>query len=131
MDYTFFMLPLSIISDSQKGSDQEGAFLEYKGKKIYRLHLVGSIAALEINEESGSGYVILDDTFSTILVHFQRAMFRSMGELEKGNMVEVLGTIELYNDSVTLSLNNIKRVNMDRYMYNKIQSIKNAISLKT
>ena len=130
MDYTFFMLPLSVIADSQKGSDQDGAFLEYAGRKLYRLHLVGSIAALELNEESGSGYMILDDTFSTMLVHFQRGMFRLLNEIEKGNIVEVLGTIELYNDSVTLSLNNVKKISLERYMYNKIQSIKNAMSLK-
>lgn len=131
MDYTFFMIPLSILSESQKGSDQDGAFIEYNKKKIYRMHIVGSIAAIELNEESGSGYMIIDDTFSTVLVHFQRPMFRLLEKVEKGDLVEVLGTVELYNDSVTLSLSNLKKIALERYMYNKLQSIKNATILKT
>ena len=103
-----------MVNLSTRGSDQDGAFLLFAGHKIYRLHLVGSVAALEINEESGSGYFILDDTFSTVLVHFQSDMFGIMRDVNKGELVEVLGSLDMYNDSVTLALGNIKKVDAGR-----------------
>ncbi len=129
MNYTFFMLPLSIMGSADRGSDESGNFVTLKGTKIYRLHLIGTIAALELNEESGSGYIILDDTFSTMLVHFQKPLFNLFKEIQKGSLVEVLGTIDVYNESTTLELNNIKKVDMVRYTYNKIESIKNLKEL--
>lgn len=129
MNYTFFMIPLSVIEKTERGSDESGNFITINGVKIYRLHLIGTIAAMEINEESGSGYIILDDTFSTILVHFQRPLFNLFKDLSKGNMVEVLGSIDVYNESTTLELNNIRRVTLERYAYNKLESIKNAAEL--
>jgi RPA family protein len=129
MDYTFFMLPLSIMEKAERGSDENGNFLKFNNIKVYRLHLVGTVAALEVNEESGSGYLILDDTFSTILVHFQKQFFNQLSNIERGDIVEVLGTIDVYNESTTLSLNNIRRVDLERYSYNKIESIKNAKEL--
>ena len=125
MDYTFFMLPLSIMEKSEKGSDAGGNFIRYNGTTIYRMHLVGSVAAMDINEESESGYLILDDTFSSVLVHFQRSFFSLFKNINRGDFVEVLGTLNFYNDSTTLQLNNIKKIDMKRYMYNKIESIKN------
>ena len=125
MDYTFFMLPLSIMEKAEKGSDGGGGFVRYNGTPIYRLHLVGSVAAMEINEESESGYLLLDDTFSSILVHFQRSFFGLLKNMKRGDFVEVLGTLNFYNDSTTLQLNNIKKIGLKRYMYNKIESIKN------
>lgn len=126
MDYTFFLLPLSTVEKGERGSDADGNFISINEKRIYRLHLVGSIAAMELNEESGSGYLILDDTFSTILVHFQKPLFNLFKEVSKGDTVEVLGTIDVYNESTTLGLNNIRKVSLERYSYNKIESIKNA-----
>jgi RPA family protein len=126
MNYTFFMLPLTILEKGERGSDENGNFINFNGNKIYRLHLVGSVAALELNEESGSGYIILDDTFSTILVHFQKPFFGLFKEITKGSTVELLGTIDVYNESTTLELNNIRKVSLERYSYNKIESIKNA-----
>ncbi|MCL5009849.1 MAG: hypothetical protein M1433_02645 [Candidatus Parvarchaeota archaeon] len=129
MDYTFFMLPLKVIENTERGSDEEGNFILYGGRKIYRLHLIGTIAAIEVNEESGSGYFVLDDTFSTILVHFQTPLFNMFTDISRGSSVEVLGTIDIFNDSLTLRLGNIKKVTLERYSYNKIQSIKNMMEL--
>jgi RPA family protein len=129
MDYTFFMLPLKVLENAESGSGDDGNFITYSGKKIYRLHIIGTIAALETNEESGSGYFVIDDTFSTILVHFQRPFFHLFSDITRGNMVEVLGTIDLFKDSLTLGLNNIKKVSLSRYSYNKLESIKNMIEL--
>ncbi len=126
MNYTYFMLPLSVLEKADRGSDESGNFIVINDNKIYRLHLIGSIAAMELNEESGSGYLILDDTFSTVLVHFQRPLFSLFKDIIKGSTVEVLGTIDVYNESTTLELNNIKKVSLERYSYNKIESIKNA-----
>ncbi len=123
------MLPLSIMGNAERGSDESGNFVMLNGVKIYRLHLVGTVAALELNEESGSGYIILDDTFSTMLVHFQKPLFNLFKEIQKGSLVEVLGTIDVYNESATLELNNIKKVDMVRYTYNKLESIKNLKEL--
>ncbi len=129
MEYTFFMVPLSAIKDKKYGSDQDGSFVETLNRKIYRVHIVGSIAAIEINGESGSGYMIIDDTFSSVLVHFQSNMFRNVENLQKGDFVEVLGDIDTYNDSVTVSLQNIKKINLSRYVFNKLESIKNMQAL--
>ena len=110
MDYTYFMLPLSFLKESERNKDGESSFLIYKSTKIYRLHLVGSIAAIEINPETKGGYLILDDTFSTILVHFQSSMFRNIEEFKKGDLIEVLGDIDAYNETITLAMTNIKKV---------------------
>ncbi|MCL5101597.1 MAG: hypothetical protein M1348_03235 [Candidatus Parvarchaeota archaeon] len=123
------MLPLSIVDKAEHASDGDGNFVNFKGTKIYRLRVIGTIAAMEINEESGSGYIILDDTFSTILVHFQRPMFGLFKEVNKGTIVEVLGTIDVYNESTTLELNNIKKTSLERYAYNQLESIKNEAEL--
>lgn len=123
------MVPLSAIKDKKYGSDQDGSFVETLNRKIYRVHIVGSIAAIEINGESGSGYMIIDDTFSSVLVHFQSNMFRNVENLQKGDFVEVLGDIDTYNDSVTVSLQNIKKINLSRYVFNKLESIKNMQAL--
>ena len=99
MNYTFFMLPLSITEKAERGSDENGNFVMLNGTRIYRMHLVGTVVALELNEESGSGYIILDDTFSSMLVHFQRPLFGLFKEIQRGCLVEVLGTIDVYNES--------------------------------
>ncbi len=129
MDYTYFMLPLSILKDAEKGSDGSGSFIIHGQAKIYRMHLVGSIAAIEINAETKGGYLILDDTFSTVLVHFQSSLFRNIDRFKKGDLVEVIGDIDTYNETVTVSMTNIKKINLDRYCFNKIESIKNLIVL--
>ncbi len=129
MDYTFFMLPLKSLENTERGSGEDGNFVSYGGRKIYRLHLIGTVAALEMNEENGSGYFVLDDTFSTILVHFQRRFFGLFSGIVRGSTVEILGTIDIFKDSLTLSLNNIKKVSLERYSYNKLESIKNMIEL--
>lgn len=125
MDFTFFLLPLSVIQDSKKAADDDGNFLELGGSKIYRLHIIGSVYTMETNEETGSGYLVVDDTFSSILVHFQKQSFQSIENVNKGDFIEVLGTIDVYNDSITLSLNNLAPISLSRYCYNKIQSIVN------
>ncbi|MCL4399296.1 hypothetical protein M1293_02200 [Candidatus Parvarchaeota archaeon] len=124
MDYTFYMLPLSIIQKAERGSDENGTFLLFNERKIYRLHLVGSIAAIEINHETGSGYLILDDTFYTILVHFQQPIFKYVEDMKKGDLVEMLGSIDIYNDSVTMSLTVIKSITLERYCFNKLESLR-------
>ncbi|EFD92702.1 MAG: nucleic acid binding OB-fold tRNA/helicase-type [Candidatus Parvarchaeum acidophilus ARMAN-5] len=129
MDYTYFMLPLSILNNAEKNNDSGGSFIVYKSNNIYRMHLVGSIAAIEINPETKGGYLILDDTFSTILVHFQSSMFRDIETFKKGDLIEILGNIDIYNDTITLSMTNIKKITLSRYCFNKIESIKNLISL--
>ena len=130
MDYTYFMLPLTIVKEGERGSDGSGSFISFRSVKVYRMHLVGSIAAIEINQETKGGYIILDDTFSTILVHFQSNMFRDIDEFRKGDLVEVFGDVDTYNETVTLSLGNIKKIGLDRYCFNKIESIKNMQLLK-
>ena len=111
------------------GSDSDGSFLNLNGTKIYRLHLVGTIVALELNQESQSGYLLIDDTFSTILVHFKQISFNYFDSIKRWDMVEVLGTLDINDKSVTLLLNNIKKIKLDRYVYNKLQSIKNLNTL--
>ena len=130
MDYTYFMLPLTILKESEKGSYSSGSFASFKSVKIYRMHLVGSIAAIEINSETKGGYLILDDSFSTILVHFQSNLFRGIDQFKKGELVEILGDIDTYNDTITLSMSNIKKIDLSRYCFNKIESIKNMRLLK-
>ncbi len=125
MNYTYFMLPLSILKGTERGVDEEGNFILAKDKKVYRLHVVGSVAALELNEESGSGYVVIDDTFSTVLAHFQKPLFNLFNDIVRGSLVEAIGSIDVYNESTTLYLNNIKKISLDRYCYNKLESIKN------
>ncbi len=125
MDYTFYMLPLSVFKDAVYGSDDEGSFVELFGRKMRRFHIVGSIAAMEMNSESGSGYIIVDDTFSSVLVHFQSSMFRTVENLQKGDLVEVLGDVDTYNESITLSMQNIRGIDLSRYSFNKLESIKN------
>lgn len=125
MNYTYFLLPLSILEFSIPGYDSDGNFLDLNGMKIYRLHLVGTIVALELNQESQSGYLLLDDTFSTILVHFGQGAFNYFDSIKRWDMVEVLGSVDINDKSVTLLLNNIKKIKLDRYMYNKLQSIRN------
>ena len=130
MDYTYFMLPLTAIKEGEKGSDSSGSFIAFKSVRMYRMHLIGSIAAIEINQETKGGYLILDDTFSSILIHFQSNMFRDIDKFKKGDLVEVLGDIDTYNDTVTLSLSNIKLIDLSRYSFNKIESIKNMQLIK-
>ncbi|MCL4406733.1 MAG: hypothetical protein M1573_00950 [Candidatus Parvarchaeota archaeon] len=125
MDFTFFMVPLSVINDGQRISDSEGSCIEIAGKKMYRLHVIGSVYTMDFKEETGSGYLVLDDTFSSILVHFEKQSFRMVERINKGDFVEVLGSIDIYNENVTLSLNNIISIGLDRYCYNKVQSILN------
>jgi RPA family protein len=124
------MLPVNVIKDAEKGSDSSGSYVIYKSAKIYRMHIVGSIAVIEINSETKGGYLILDDTFSSILVHFQSSMFKDIDTFRKGDLVEVIGDIDTYNDTVTLSMSNIKKINLSRYCLNKIESIKNMQLIK-
>jgi RPA family protein len=124
------MLPVNVIKDVEKGNDSSGSYVVYKSAKIYRMHLVGSIAVIEINPETKGGYLILDDTFSSILVHFQSSMFKDIDTFRKGDLVEVIGDIDTYNDTVTLSMSNIKKINLSRYCLNKIESIKNMQLIK-
>ncbi|MDP8012967.1 MAG: hypothetical protein RAK22_02600 [Nanoarchaeota archaeon] len=129
MNFTFFLLPLSVIKSASPGSDSDGSYLLLNGIKIYRLHLVGTIINLDLDEDKGSGYLIVDDTFSSVLVHFQRPLFKYFENIGKGDMVEVLGTVENNDNGVVLSLNNIKKINLERYMYNKLECIKNLQEL--
>jgi hypothetical protein len=129
MDYTFFMLPLSIIDGLKPVSDGQNNFIQYNGVDIYRLHVVGSVVFMETNYQEGSGYFILDDTFSTILVHFEGSVSRSVSDIKRWDLVEVLGTIDVNGEKVTLALNNIVKIDLSRYSFNKVQSIKNLKEL--
>ncbi len=121
------MLPLSVINESEIGTEDNVSYILYKGRKISRLHLVGSIASIELNQDINSGYIILDDTFSTILMHFQSQLFNTVKDFQKGNLIEAMGSIEVFNQSITINLMNIKKISLSRYAYNKIESIKNMI----
>ncbi|MGC8516793.1 MAG: hypothetical protein ACP5MT_02775 [Candidatus Acidifodinimicrobium sp.] len=129
MDYTFFMLPLSVVDNSKPESDGQNNFIQYNGVSIYRLHVVGSVVFMETNYQDGSGYFILDDTFSTILVHFEGSISRSVSEIKRWDLVEVLGTIDTNGEKITLALNTIVKIGLSRYSFNKIQSIKNMMEL--
>ncbi len=129
MDYTFFMLPLSVVDNSKPESDGQNNFIRYNGISIYRLHVVGSVVFMETNYQDGSGYFILDDTFSTILVHFEGSISRSVSEIKRWDLVEVLGTIDTNGEKITLALNTIVKIGLSRYSFNKIQSIKNMREL--
>ena len=130
MDYTYFMLTLDFLKDGEKGNDSSGSFIKYKSTSIYRVHLVGSIAAIEINPETKGGYLILDDTFSTILVHFQSNLFNDIDKFRKGDLIEVLGDIDAYNETITIAMTNIKKITLSRYCFNKLESIKNQKLIK-
>ncbi len=130
MDYTYFMLPLSVLKEGNMNKDPNGGFVSFKSIDIYKMHVVGSIAAIEINQETKGGYLIIDDTFSSVLVHFQSTMFNNIDEFKKGDLVEILGDIDIYNDTITLSLRNIIKIGLSRYSFNKIESIKNMRLIK-
>lgn len=129
MDYTFFMLPLSVIEGYKPGADSQANLINYNGIDIYRLHLTGAVVLMEVNYSDNSGYFILDDTFSTILVHFEGGMFRNLSEIRRWDLVEVLGTVDVNGEKVTLTLNNIIKIGLSRYVFNQIQSIKNLKEL--
>jgi RPA family protein len=129
MNYAFFLLPLSVVSKSNKGLDENGSFIEFEGNRIYRLHVVGSVVTVDINEDGRSGYAIIDDTSSSILAHFQSTLIKEIEKLARGDLVEVVGYIDIYNESVTLSMVNIKGISVERYAHNKIESIKNMKAL--
>lgn len=129
MDYTFFMLPLSIADGFKPGADHQMNIIQYNGVDIYRLHLVGAVVLMEVNYSENSGYLVLDDTFSTILVHFEGGITRSLSGIRRWDLVEVLGTIDTNNEKATLALSSIVKIGLSRYVFNKIQSIKNLKEL--
>jgi RPA family protein len=80
--------------------DEDGSTTMVRGKKVFRVRLMGRVVGKFINDERSYGNVVLDDETGTIRAKFFSSNIHKLDGISMGDLVEVVGRIRQFQDEV-------------------------------
>ena len=82
--------------------DDEGSTATVRGKKVFRVRVMGRVVGKFVNDERSYGNLVLDDETGTIRAKFFASNIHKLDSCAVGDLVEVVGRVRQFQDEVHL-----------------------------
>ena len=97
--------------------------------KINEIRAFGTVMDKFVTEDGKYSYIILDDGTETIRLKTWRDDVRRMEGIEKGDIVDVIGKLNYYNEEIYISPKIIKKIPYNFWLLRHLEIIENLKNL--
>ncbi len=97
--------------------------------KINEIRAFGTVMDKFVTEDGKYSFIILDDGAETIRLKTWRDDVRRMDGIEKGDIVDVIGKLNYYNEEIYISPKIIKKISYNFWLLRHLEIIENLQTL--
>ncbi|HEC95452.1 MAG TPA: hypothetical protein ENI50_00325 [Euryarchaeota archaeon] len=97
--------------------------------KVNEIRAFGTVMDKFVTEDGKYSYIILDDGTETIRLKTWRDDVRRMDGIEKGDIVDIIGKLNYYNEEIYISPKIIKKISYNFWLLRHLEIIENLKTL--
>ena len=109
--------------------DDENQCVKTVFGKVNEIRAFGTVMDKFVTEDGKYSYIILDDGTETIRLKTWRDDVRRMEGIEKGDIVDIIGKLNYYNEEIYISPKIIKKISYNFWLLRHLEIIENLKTL--
>ena len=109
--------------------DDENQCVKTVFGKVNEIRAFGTVMDKFVTEDGKYSYIILDDGTETIRLKTWRDDVRRMDGIEKGDIVDIIGKLNYYNEEIYISPKIIKKISYNFWLLRHLEIIENLKTL--